>query len=516
MQYDNKEEGRLHKQKEGSSPNWSGGRNTPFLGKKDLPAAGIIFLYCCLFAVLRLSVSSTMELDEAEQFLNGYFFSLGYAHQPPFYSWIVYGMSMLFGMNIETLTVTKYAIMFFFYFSFYLIARSFWNIRASLLMTGTLLFFPTYSYEFNRDLSHSVLVAAMASITCYLFVRLLRQERPADYLLFGVAIGLGFLSKYNFAFFLSALILAAASFHEGRGVLFNKRIFLSLAACILIVSPHVLWLVQNDFLPFRHAMTKADTGTLQLSSVQEIFNIIASSYSGVLIFLVIFLVFFGFRLSRDDSRSRSTLCLRLFRYLAVYGLTIPFLVISVLRTGHFSERWLAPLLFILPLAVFSAVDTEANIHRFRLLGYLSIFIAVAILVARSFIGFFPDLAGKVERIHTPFSYVSLQLKQELEEKGIDDLRDLTIIANNEFLAANMVSCLPGAKSFLTGGAHSMVKDVVKTRAKVILWDARKQGADVPEEFARQFPSAHPLRTFRASFLRSSKFPPFAIGAALVK
>lgn len=151
-------------------------RSDPAARQKDPAAAVLIFLYCLLFAVLRLSVSSSMELDESEQFLNGSFFSLGYAHQPPLYSWIVHSMSLLFGMNIQILIVTKYAILFFFYLSFYLIARSFWGRRGSLLITGSLLLFPTYSYEFNRDLSHSILVTAMASITCYLFVRLLQRE----------------------------------------------------------------------------------------------------------------------------------------------------------------------------------------------------------------------------------------------------------------------------------------------------------------------------------------------------
>jgi 4-amino-4-deoxy-L-arabinose transferase-like glycosyltransferase len=484
--------------------------------KQHLAVAGIIFLYCCLFAVLRLSVSSSMELDEAEQFLNGSFFSLGYTHQPPFYSWLIYGLSMLFGMTIQTLIVTKYTIMFFFYFSFYLIARSFWNTRASLFISSTLLLFPTYAYEFNRDLSHSILVTAMASLTCYLFILLLLRKKTTDYLLLGISIGLGFLSKYNFAFFLLALILAAASFHEGRGVLFNKRIYLSLATFITTVSPHVLWLFQNDFLPFRHALTKADAGALQLSEARKIFHIIVSSYTDVIVFLVIFLIFCNFSISWRDRGRQFQSHLRLFRYLAIYGLTIPILVITVLRAGHFSERWLAPLLFSLPLAVFSTVDMQANTRRFRLLGYLCIFIAVAILVVRSFIGFFPELAGKVERIHTPFRYVSLQLKQELSERGIDDLRELTIITDNGYLGANMVANLPGAKSFLTSGHQSIQKGAAETRAKVLLWDAGKQGVDIPPEFAREFPSALSLGTFRASFLRSSKFPPFALGAALVQ
>jgi 4-amino-4-deoxy-L-arabinose transferase-like glycosyltransferase len=486
------------------------------LGKQDLAAAAIFFIYCCLYAVLRLSISSTMEMDEAEQFLNGSFLSLGYANQPPFYSWLVYGMAKLSGLNIQTIIATKYIIMFFFYFSFYLIARSFWNMRASLLITGTLLIFPTYAYEFNRDLSHSVLVAAMSSITCYIFVRLLRRERTSDYLLLGASIGLGFLSKYNFAFFLLALMLAAASFREGRRTFFNKKIFLSFASFVLIVSPHVIWLYQNDYLPFRRALDKADAGTLDLSSARQILHIVAASYNGVLAFLVICLIFLGSSFSRRNLRNGYQSGLRLFHYLSFYGLIIPLLIIPVLKTGHFSERWLAPLLFSLPLAVFSGVNMLSNNRRFKLLGYLCVFIAVAILAARSFIGFFPDLSGKVERIHTPFRDVSQQLGQELAVRGIDDLRDITVISRSEFLTANVVACLPGAKFSLLSRDYRIIKSSSGNKVKVLVWDAVKKGEDVPEKYGPEFPSAVPLRPFKASYLRSSNLPPFVLGAALVQ
>ena len=500
-----------------NNPDVAGTNNNACMGKQDLAAAAIFFLYCCLYAVARLSVSSTMELDEAEQFLNGSFFSLGYANQPPFYSWLVYGMSKLFGLGIQTIVVTKYTIMFFFYFSFYLITRSFWNRRESLLITGTLLIFPTYAYEFNRDLSHSVLVSAMASITCYLFVRLLQRERNADYLLLGASIGLGFLSKYNFAFFLLALVLAAASFHEGRRVLFNRKAFLSLASFIPIVFPHIMWLYQNDYLPFRRALNKADAGTLDLSSAKQILNIIAASYNGVLAFFVICLIFFGFSISWRKLRNQSQSHLRLFHYLSLYGLTIPLLIIPVLRTGHFSERWLAPLLFSLPLAVFSGVNMPSNNRRIKLLVYLCVFIAVAVLTVRSFIGFFPDISGKVERIHTPFRDVSQQLGQELAVRGIDDLRDITIISRSEFLAANVVACLPGSKFSLLSSDRGIIKSTSGSGTKVLLWDAGKKGEDVPEKYARQFPSTILLRPLSASFLHSSKnFPHFVLGAALVQ
>jgi 4-amino-4-deoxy-L-arabinose transferase-like glycosyltransferase len=165
-------------------------------------AAGVIILYCLAYAAIRLLISPTMELSEAEQFLDASAFSFGYNQQAPLYSWIVSGVTLLFGMNIATLTLVKYSLLFSFYFFFYLIARYFWDWKKSLLITGSLLLFSTYSYEVHRDLTHTILVSVLAAITCYLYIRIVRDAKTEYYLLAGISIGLGILSKYNFVFFL--------------------------------------------------------------------------------------------------------------------------------------------------------------------------------------------------------------------------------------------------------------------------------------------------------------------------
>ncbi len=52
----------------------------------DIAAAGIILLYCAAYAILRLLVSPTLELDEAEQFLAAKVMAFGYSDQPPLFT----------------------------------------------------------------------------------------------------------------------------------------------------------------------------------------------------------------------------------------------------------------------------------------------------------------------------------------------------------------------------------------------------------------------------------------------
>jgi 4-amino-4-deoxy-L-arabinose transferase-like glycosyltransferase len=96
----------------------------------DIYAAGAIGLYCVVYLLLRLLVSPTMEMSEAEQFLDASAFSFGYSQQAPLYSWLVKAASVLFGMNFVTIIAVKYFFLFLFYFVFFLLAREFWGQEA--------------------------------------------------------------------------------------------------------------------------------------------------------------------------------------------------------------------------------------------------------------------------------------------------------------------------------------------------------------------------------------------------
>ncbi|HWR57320.1 MAG TPA: glycosyltransferase family 39 protein, partial [Thermodesulfovibrionales bacterium] len=168
-------------------------------GRRDsLLAAGVIFLYCLAFLSCRLLVSSSMEADESEQFLDSSVLSIGYLQHAPLYTWIVKGAFLMFGRSLVTLLIIKYSLIFSLYFILFLIARHFWDTRESLIITGALLLFPTYSYEAHRDLSHTILVSVMAAATCLLYIGMMKKEKTIYYPIAGIFIGLGILSKYNF------------------------------------------------------------------------------------------------------------------------------------------------------------------------------------------------------------------------------------------------------------------------------------------------------------------------------
>jgi 4-amino-4-deoxy-L-arabinose transferase-like glycosyltransferase len=495
-------------------PRWDknvgAGRGSDLLGMA-------VILFCCFsYALLRLLVSPSLELDEAEQFLNGAFFHLGYNEQAPLYSWIFWSLSLLFGKNLSTLIAIKYCLIFIFYFAFYLTARCFWSVKESLLITGSLLLFPTYSYEVNRDLSHTILVSAIAVITCLLFIRTMLYRKTAQYFLLGVFMGLGILSKYNFLFFLAALLLASLTTAEGRRVIFNRRIFLSLLTCIGVLLPHFFWLMHEDFLSLRYAVNISHIGELNRPSSPTLLSLLGAVYSEVVVFFAVTVVFLWRSISMRNAENNSAL--RVVRWLAVYSLTIPFIGIIFIGPSHFQSRWLAPVFFTLPLALFSLVHMKINETRFKLFGYLCMSIAIVVLVLRVFTGFFPDVTGKVERIHIPYRALVQQITEKLTKRGIDDLRAFAVISDvdDEHIAANILAEMPKAKFVSLKDVMvdtGVQRDILK-RGGLLIYDISRRGLYIPTRFFEIFPTAVP-ETVTVPYLHSRKFPPYVLKVFII-
>lgn len=485
----------------------------------DYLAAGVIGLYCLAYAIVRVLISPTMELSEAEQFLDASAFSLGYDQQSPLYSWLVRLASLVFGMNIVTLTAVKYSLLFLFYFFFFLIARNFWDGKKALLIAGSLLLFPTYSYETHRDLTHTILVSVTAVLMCYLYIRMVREAKTADYVLSGIVIGLGILSKYNFLFFVIAFLLSCISSREGRRVVFDRRIVLSLLCVTAVLLPHFLWLARQDFLSVQYALDRSKAGEMASTPLLRIASIVFFSYLEVLVFFSVSGLFFHRHFSRTEKNDNRVL--RLFGLLAMYGLVVPLFVISFLQSGNFSSRWLAPVLFTLPLTLFSLIRMDTRRSELKFFGSLCVVIALSILLGRAFVGFFPDAAGKVEHVHIPYRALSQQLAEKLKESGIDDFHNLAVIADSDrrerCIAANIIMWMPETKfvplrHVLT---DSSLREQIAERGGIFAFYDLRLSRQVSRKMLAIFPSAMPPVTLHAPYLRSSTFPPYELGVVII-
>ena len=172
-----------------------------------------IVTYFCLHILLRVMISPTLDYDEAEQALLSQWLLPGYTEQPPLYTWIQHLLFQLFGENAFAISLLKNSLLLLTYLFVLLSGRLlFSSPLLPILASASLLLIPQIGWESQRDMTHTTLVTCSAAATLWLLLRLLKTNRPVDYLLLGLGMGVGFMSKANYFAFLILLIPTFLSF----------------------------------------------------------------------------------------------------------------------------------------------------------------------------------------------------------------------------------------------------------------------------------------------------------------
>jgi len=363
----------------------------------------ILFFYSLLFIFIRVSIGSSLERDEAEQVLLTESFALGYGTQPPMYTWLQSIFFLIFGKTIFALALLKNILLFtayfFIYKSSYIITKS--KALASVAAASMILI-PAYSWECQRDLTHTVLAFTIATITIYwvLYLRASSKTSLKDYILLGIIVAVGTLSKYNYILIPITLIVVSIFDTKLKQLIINKKILVSILLFIILVSPHFYWLSSN--------LEMATDGTLHKLHTSANFSFLDLFIKFILtnieLFTLYFIIFFLFFYRYLDQKANS--------FLKKYIFTITLLLLIVLITvgaGSVKSRWLVILFFPVVILLASKINPNAII-RARYFIYTSLFFMLIIIVVYLLRFYVPNLFKHPSRFNYPYKNIYSQLQ----------------------------------------------------------------------------------------------------------
>lgn len=397
--------------------------------------------YFLLQWLLRVSTAGGFEMDEAEQLILGQRLQLGYSPDPPLYTWLQIPLLRLFGDGIVALSLLKNLLLFVTYTSSYFIARHAGLGRdQSALAALSLILLPGIGWESQRDLTHSVLVTALASITLWVVLALQDGRRGwGQYLLLGLALGFGIISKWNFWLFAVALLVCLGSLQPR--LLFNRRFVLSLLLAMAIATPFLLWMSGNLAVATATSYKLEVTEAGYWSHLGKGLYTLGKSYLefGALFVLIFLLLFRPWRrpatkLPGSVRPPGLRLLLRLF--LVVLGLLLLFLLVS--GGTVFRSRWMLPMLSYLPIMLFAlappGIWQPGAVRRYQRLLLLVMLLIPVGLASRVYLA---PLTGRYTKPHFP----AVELAAELT-KAAGPVR--LVVAQDTFIGGNLKPYLPGS------------------------------------------------------------------------
>jgi len=348
----------------------------------------LIAVYLLGHFVLRLILSPTLGLDDAEQILFAQHWAFGYRfRQPPLFTWLLLPVIELVGPGVLAISIVRYALLGVTYVFLYLTARlCLHDQRMAGLSVLSFALIYVFAYYAHHDLTHTTALGAMIALTFYVTASLARNPTWTAYLIAGAVLGLGMLAKWNFALLAIGLLVTCLLMRDVHHLVFNKKILGTLAVMAVVLTPTALWMFAHDQSVGSVSNTilsaEADMDRLALW-IEGGGALLRSILLFPLPYLPLFLLLFAQSLRAAATTSvpaiPATLPPTFFSILMVVVLALHLPLIPLFGAVNFTERWLHPALMAMPIALFALAERGRPEPR-SVASYLTI-IAIVVAVA---------------------------------------------------------------------------------------------------------------------------------------
>ncbi len=211
-----------------------------------------------------------------------------------------------------------------------------------------------------------------------------RHSSLAYWLLLGLSIGLGLLTKYTMAFFYLCMFLFFILYKEQRCWLKKKELYIALIVSLLVLSPVIIWNESHYWVTVKHTAGQAHASEVLKISLKYFFEFLGSQL-GVLTPLLFFAVIYGaiksrvtsYKLQVTSEDNNSSLVTR-HSSLFLFWFWAPVLGIYILQSFHskVQANWAMsayPAAFIAAAVFFLKTDIMKK--------WIKIFLSTALIMA---------------------------------------------------------------------------------------------------------------------------------------
>ncbi len=347
---------------------------------------GLIGFYLLGHFLLRLALSPTLGIDDAEQILFAQRWDFGYRfRQPPLFTWLLLPVIKAIGPGVLAISLVRYALLGATFLFFYLAARL--CLHDQRMAGLAALSFPliyVFGYYAHHDLTHTTALGAMIALAFYVFARLAARPTWTAHLLLGLVFGLGLLAKWNFLMLAIGLSVTCLALPEQRHLILSWKTLAAIGVMAAVTLPTALWMIDHgqSLQGVSGNILGSSNGALALTSMLAgggalLRSILLFPQPLLLIVLLAFAPDLRAGASRPERGVERALPPSFFGWLTLIVLALHLPLLPIFGAVDFTERWFHPALMALPIFVFGLLERSPP-ARPRIAFYLA---ALAILVA---------------------------------------------------------------------------------------------------------------------------------------
>ena len=396
--------------------------------KKNLTKIFFIFIFFHLFIwTLFPSISNiNLPLDTIEALAWGSNLEWGFDKHPPFSAFAIEIFYFIFGPNdwVYYLLSQIFVIIAFIYvwkLSNEIFKEKIYSLISVFTLSG-IYYYNFTSPEFNVNVSQ----LPFWSMSVYYFWRGINSKSKINWILFGIFSALGFLSKYLFIYILTALFLYFF-INIKQYKKFIPNYFLSVIITLLILTPHLIWLFENNFVTIFYGLNRS--ALTEVVFTDHLINPIIFFIKQIIIlipfFIMISILLKNYKI-KLNIKSRKSLFL-LFITLVPILLVI---ITSIITGAKIRTMWMTP--FYLFLGTLFIDIFKKNIDLKKINKFYFIFLILIILSPSAYLGI--SISDDTKRTDYPGKEISRLVQNKWDENFVNEIK---IVVGDEWSAGNL-------------------------------------------------------------------------------
>jgi 4-amino-4-deoxy-L-arabinose transferase-like glycosyltransferase len=419
--------------------------------KKNITKLLFIFLFFHLFLwTLVPSISNiNLPLDTIEALAWGSNLDWGFSKHPPFSAFAVEVFYQLFGnQDWSYYLLSQIFVIFTFYIVFKFANEFFKDINSaffSVLLLESIYFYNYTTPEFNVNITQLPFWA----LSVYFTWHCLKSNKATDYIILGLVFGFGILSKYLFLYLVIGIKLLFIYLFLKKKKIKIKHLFIVGFVTILVISPHLIWLIENNFETISYGL-KRSKGAGSVSD--HIFYPLLFFFKQIAILIPFFLMLY-FLVKKIKFKKIFKSDKIIFLFFTCIVPIILILLTSIIMGAKIRTMWMTPfyLFFgILFIEIFKENFDFKNIKKFYVTFLILFFLSPVIYLSVS-------LASDVKRTDYPGKEIARLVQNKWDENFTNEIK---IVIGDEWSAGNLSYHLNSRPKWINDLKNqvSMIKD----------------------------------------------------------
>ncbi len=396
--------------------------------KKNISNVFLIFLifHMIIWTLIPTASNVNLPLDTIEALAWGSNLEWGFNKHPPLSAFALEVFYRIFGRQDWAYYFLSQIFVIIAFYTVYKFSEDFLEDR-KLAIISVLLLEGIFFYNFTTpEFNVNVCQLPFWALSVYFAWRCIKYDKAKDYFLLGLCIGLGILSKYLFIYLVIGIKIMFLYFLRNKRKIKWRNYLITGLIVLLIISPHIVWLVENDYSTITYALQRTGNSGNYLDHV--IYPLIFfSKQLGILVpfFIMIFLIVkkINFKFNFKDKKL-------LFLFLTTI-LPIALMLLTSMAMGvKIRTMWMTP--FYLFMGVFFIYVFKKNVQLKNFHKFYLVFLFFFTISPLVYLGV--SLSNDKKRT----DYPGKEIAQLVQSKWNRNFRnEIKIVVGDEWGAGNL-------------------------------------------------------------------------------